>query len=259
MSWLAGLIGGGLSALGSIGSSGLSSALGQYNAQKSAKYQYDLYLKGLRQAPSAQVEGLRKANLNPLLATGLGGNVPNVGVSAPSPNVENFGTSALQGALTAHAIGEKKNAVKNADNESEQIALKKDILAAERDIARAEAKASEDESSARQVQANISEVEALATLDAMGTFIDRDVTPSPDSPFFDRRTRRGVYVGKGYDTMVEKIRNAIDWDKKSKSDSNFWWRRGIEALHGINEAGSAYDGWRGSRKTFNNTYHINAR
>lgn len=131
MSWLAGLIGGGLSALGSIGSSGLSSALGQYNAQKSAKYQYNLYLKGLRQAPSAQVEGLRKANLNPLLATGLGGNVPSVGVSAPQPQVENIGSTALAGAINAQALKAAKANAKAAESSSALTQLQNSVKSAE--------------------------------------------------------------------------------------------------------------------------------
>lgn len=85
----AGAVGGNL--LGSAS----QSAMGYYMSKKMAKYNYTLQKRGYKEFPSAQVEGLRAAGINPMVAYGsIGGATAHSGNYQTAPGSD-LGSSAL--------------------------------------------------------------------------------------------------------------------------------------------------------------------
>ena len=235
----------------------VGSYFGGKSTKKSIKKQQQMMTWQALNMPKYQKQGLIDAGYNPLLAVMNGANTGQMPSAYNTfQAMANLGSNSTGSASVTPYEGEKKSqeakaskaVTKTAEQQAIGSEIDNSIKAVQLRQARAEASVAEDEASARQVQAHVSEAEALATLDALGVSVDRAVKASPDSVGWNNKTSRGVYTDKNYDRLVEKIRNAVDWDVKSKSDAHFWWRRGIEAIHGINEAGSAYDSYRGSRK-----------
>lgn len=110
--------------LGSFGESALNSAFSTYlgnkssskalrNAQKLAQYQYNLSHDYALNAPSWNVEGLRNAGLNPILATGNPSAVNMPGMQPVSPDFQ-FNPSNSSGGFDNSAFQIQKLATRQA-------------------------------------------------------------------------------------------------------------------------------------------------
>lgn len=94
----AGLIGGGISALGGLANTAINSASASHSAHKSYEYSKRLYdyqmRRSLLDAPSMQLEGMRKAGINPMVAysnLGYHGSMPSFNAPTYSGEIDTSG------------------------------------------------------------------------------------------------------------------------------------------------------------------------
>lgn len=132
------IVGAATGGLLNIGGGIASSALQYSTSKKMSKYnselQYQNQLRGYKEFPSAQVEGLRRAGINPMLAYGgIAGATANTspGPAMAAPNMSNIGSSAVSDFNKSREV--------NLQTKQTQSVI--DANAASAEKARAEAKA----------------------------------------------------------------------------------------------------------------------
>lgn len=89
-------VGAGIGAAGNLLGSASQSALGYAFSKRMAKYNYDLQKKGYQEFPTAQVEGLRAAGINPMVAYG--------GIAGAQAHAQNY-QAAPGSDLGSSAVG----------------------------------------------------------------------------------------------------------------------------------------------------------
>lgn len=89
------LIGAGSALAGNAAGSFMNSAIGASASRGMARYNYKLQKRGYREFPTAQVEGLRAAGINPMAAYGSIGGATFSGSNLQSGHDSNIGSSAL--------------------------------------------------------------------------------------------------------------------------------------------------------------------
>lgn len=234
------------SILGAVGGAGLSfgnqlanSALGHYYNKKTMAKQYAYRLLEAKNMPSAQVEGLRNANLNPLLAVGgsFGGS-PSALSGGYHTSDSDWLSSAQKGAMMGSTVGsaveEKKKKEKENKILDEKIQQEESLTSA-----------IQSESLTRQYQAELNEVEAVAQMSAL----------TGRTPVVEVNNERSIYRSKSFKDYVTKLKNQIEYDSYKRNRAHAIWEDTINAVHGINEGASAYENVQSARKHYHKRRH----
>lgn len=227
--------GGLLGAASSLGSQVGSSALGYYMQKKMMEQQYEYKLKEAKNLPRAQIQGLRNANMNPLLAVGgsFGGSPSALSGGGVSSGTVDYLSGAQRGAMMGSAVGAsiKENEKKKKENQilDEKLRQEESLTSA-----------LQAESQTRETQAYLNEIEANAQIGALTgkvPYVDVDGQPSP-------------YRSQQFKDYVKKLRNQIEYDSYKRNYNHAVWEDTINAVHGIHEGASAYESVQGSRKQY---------
>lgn len=148
------LIGAGSALIGNAAGSYMNSAIGASASRGMARYNYKLQKKGYREFPTAQVEGLRAAGINPMAAYGSIGSATFSGGNLQSGHDSNIGSSAL------NDYRENRKVDPAIENVKADTDLKKDQGSASTIQAEAAATNAKSQAKIADAQANLLNVQA---------------------------------------------------------------------------------------------------
>lgn len=245
--------------LGSFGQGVLSNYFGKKSAKQALFQQIGLAKWQAKNMPSWQKEGLIKAGYNPLLALDTVGSqalpsaftgwMPSVGTDTVGGfDNQSFASQKAAKSLKQSEVSTARSAARSAHWEAYQREQNAQASRIELETLR-------DEASARQTLARVDELEALATLDAL---VGQEGYRMNSDDYFDeggkaaRHFSRGFLTkGKtGYDNLRRKIFNQIERDAFRNSKEHAMYEDTINAIHGFNDMGSAYEHWRNGRRFY---------
>lgn len=148
---IAAAIGAGIGAAGNILGSATQSAMGYYMSKKMAKYNYNLQKRGYKEFPTAQVQGLRAAGINPMVAYGS-----IAGAAAHSGNYQAAPGSDL-GSSAVNNFRENRKVDPQLENINADTQMKKDqgnaaMMNAKANLLASQANATRANAETKQIQ-----------------------------------------------------------------------------------------------------------
>lgn len=127
-----------LSSIGDIGSAMLNQYYNKKNMRDQAKLEYEYAERYAKNSPTWNIQGLRDAGLNPMLAVSngvnLGANIPNITNSSPKANINVPALEAFKASKEID-IGEQNAAANTTNAESQGVSAAADMLRAKSDAA----------------------------------------------------------------------------------------------------------------------------
>lgn len=234
--------------LGSFAEGQMANHFGKKSAKQALQQQIYAAKNQALKMPSWQKAGLIKAGYNPLLALGSVGSqqlpsaysgwMPSVGSGAVTGyDHEKFVNSRAAKSLKNAEVTSAKSGATISEQQAVQSELETEILRMERD-------AQASETHARAAQAFVDEIEAEATSKAItGVLPEIYVNGQPTYKTSAMQSRQ-------FDRLVEKLENQIDRDAFRNSKEHAMYEDTINAIHGFNDMGSAYEHWRSGRRNY---------